>query len=834
MIKSLDPGVERNYALHLRWMTEVLPQGGSLLVDGAKIWTPENLGELHRVFIGQPDLTKNKSFLEKLRDQLATASPEAIQLMAEMHVVHFQIIWTGAISQAKKQSDVEAILSWMPRPVSLPADVAEALGPGMVHPGQWMLTRRDLQLSWLIRFCEDYVALSPERQQHLVEDPWALKAFVDALPVGQADNSRLALLHLAHPDVFEPIVSPTHRDLIAARFGDSSIEDVDRRLLAARASLTAEFGEGFDWYGEPPYPRWLKNRTWRVFAGWARKFVEWPEFDAEERTPKIALARLIGEAKDKLGAEDPTWVDSLAAAFHNRLNNITTFRSHEPFLGWLRENPGLGAVAVRPLWSSGVSVAERLTEFDSALPADILSTLGERLNIASFLLMGDDVHAYPPMKISAFRRSWRLAGWGRDKEGSDLATVYARALALLDELVLASPSWARPLADRLDAQGAVWCIAKDKNKPSNWSDHEWTNFEAWRDSEPSEVDPDDELDETDIGDEVDRSDDDDVVDSTDHIAAAAQDLHINRKHLDEIVMLLEDKGQVVLYGPPGTGKTYLALRLAKAIAQGDESRVRLVQFHPATTYEDFFEGLRPRTTDAGQVTYERTSGPLVEVADAARKDPTKQYVLIIDEINRANLPKVFGELLFLLEYRKLSARTLYRPTEDFSLPGNLWFIGTMNTADRSVALVDAAMRRRFHFVPFFPHTGAMKDLLRDWLKDGGGRLGVATFLDEVNEALRSLMGEHLLIGPSHFMKTDLSEASLKRIWDYNVFPLIEEQLWGNDDQIALWRWDAVRTRFAAALDGADAAASDGSADANASVAANDGDDAEAADEPADG
>ena len=134
----------------------------------------------------------------------------------------------------------------------------------------------------------------------------------------------------------------------------------------------------------------------------------------------------------------------------------------------------------------------------------------------------------------------------------------------------------------------------------------------------------------------------------------------------------------------------------------------MVQFHPATSYEDFFEGLRPEETEAGQVMYGVAGGPLVAIAEQAAADPTRKYVLVIDEINRANLPKVFGELLFLMENRKESVQTLYRPEEPFTLPENLWFIGTMNTADRSIALIDAAMRRRFHFVPFFPHDGPMR------------------------------------------------------------------------------------------------------------------------------
>jgi 5-methylcytosine-specific restriction protein B len=109
------------------------------------------------------------------------------------------------------------------------------------------------------------------------------------------------------------------------------------------------------------------------------------------------------------------------------------------------------------------------------------------------------------------------------------------------------------------------------------------------------------------------------------------------------------------------------------------------------------------------------------------------------------------------------------------------------------------MRRRFHFVPFFPHDGAMRGLLDRWLRANGGRISIARFLDAVNLELRKQIGEHLLIGPSHFMKTDLSDPALRRIWTYNVFPLIEEQLWGQLDQVEHWRWDIVRARFATEL-----------------------------------
>ena len=218
----------------------------------------------------------------------------------------------------------------------------------------------------------------------------------------------------------------------------------------------------------------------------------------------------------------------------------------------------------------------------------------------------------------------------------------------------------------------------------------------------------------------------------------ARELLIEGEFLEDIVSLLDDKGQVILYGPPGTGKTYLARELAKALAP-DEACRALVQFHPSTSYEDFFEGYRPvGTGDDGGIRYELTPGPLARMAAQASDAPDRQHVMIIDEINRGNLPRVLGELLFLLEYRDESVQTLYRPEEPFALPENLWFIGTMNTADRSIALVDAALRRRFHFVPFFPDSGPMSGLLDRWLEREDEPAWVGHLVDAVNDEFKDV------------------------------------------------------------------------------------------------
>lgn len=183
------------------------------------------------------------------------------------------------------------------------------------------------------------------------------------------------------------------------------------------------------------------------------------------------------------------------------------------------------------------------------------------------------------------------------------------------------------------------------------------------------------------------------------------------------------------------------------------------------------------------------------LADRAKDAPGTRHVMLIDEINRGNLPRILGELLFLLEYRGEQIGTLYRPDEAFELPPDLWFIGTMNTADRSIALIDAALRRRFHFVPVYPDSGPLEGLLRRWLTHHGEPIWVADLVETANgELVQALGGNHLQIGPSHFMRRGLDEARVERIWRYNVEPLLEDQFFGDQARIDHFRYDAVRRR----------------------------------------
>jgi MoxR-like ATPase len=293
----------------------------------------------------------------------------------------------------------------------------------------------------------------------------------------------------------------------------------------------------------------------------------------------------------------------------------------------------------------------------------------------------------------------------------------------------------------------------------------------------------------------DREDSREEVGEKTGLTALADQLLLPANYLKRVEELLAHKGQVIFYGPPGTGKTYVARELARHYA-GQTDRVEIIQFHPSYAYEDFVEGYRPRAGN-GEVGFRLVEGPLKRIAHLARQDPGARFVLLIDEINRGNLAKVFGELYFLLEYRGAEVRLQYSE-ELFALPKNLWIVGTMNTADRSIALVDAALRRRFYFVPFFPTEPPVEGLLRRWLQRNKPDLvWVVGVVDRANQ----LLGDrHAAIGPSHFLRHDLTERWVTLIWKHAVLPYLEELLLGDEGRLHDFDLDRLRSSTGSELE----------------------------------
>lgn len=287
----------------------------------------------------------------------------------------------------------------------------------------------------------------------------------------------------------------------------------------------------------------------------------------------------------------------------------------------------------------------------------------------------------------------------------------------------------------------------------------------------------DESDSGDLGDE-----DDVVADPRGFVpnridtAGISRALNLDVDWITRVVDALYRRGQVILYGPPGTGKTFVAKALTNAIT-GRPDAARRIQFHPSYTYEDFFAGYRPREKD-GQLVFELAKGPLSRIAEDARRDPDVAHVLLIDEINRANLSKVFGELYYLLEYRDEAIDLLYAGSgtdggDTFSLPKNVLVIGTMNTADRSIALLDSAMRRRFSFFELHPDVPPVAGLLDRWIKRNPQHFPLPTLFAELNARIREREDR---IGPSYLLRSDnLTLSDLRAIWMEDLLPLMEER-----------------------------------------------------------
>ena len=264
----------------------------------------------------------------------------------------------------------------------------------------------------------------------------------------------------------------------------------------------------------------------------------------------------------------------------------------------------------------------------------------------------------------------------------------------------------------------------------------------------------------------------------DHQKALAES-GLDESTFDQHWAVLKDKRQVVFQGPPGTGKSYLADIYGRLLVNGDTRRLAAVQFHPSYSYEDFVEGFRP-TADGGRL--ELREGIFKRICGQARNtgQPT---VLLIDEINRGDLSKIFGELLYLLEYREKRIILTYDPKSPFDIPRNLYLIGTMNTADRSLALIDYALRRRFSFISLEPQYDIVRRMVSSTEVDI--ELLVGNF-ERMNQEVATYpsLGPEFQVGHSYLLRhSDLTTGRLQQVWRFDIEPLLREYYFDAPEQL---------------------------------------------------
>jgi len=698
---------------------------GSLLTPGKPVWTLANLEVLQRDYVDKPD-TGGDGFFDKLRRQLAGASPEVVQLFAELLILNvLPIINVGGPLKVKQ---VRSVLEMSGEPVDLPSDVEAALlGGGVFHGGQAFTTYRWAQLAYLIELARHFKSLPEQRRTEALGDPLAFRDEVGAVPTGQGAQ-RQSLLYLAFPHFFLPVVTAEHRTALRDAFADDYLTepsgDLDIDLASIYSAITEAEGGHVDLYAEPWIDRWQKPSS------------------GPEPTDQVQHAWKVHGSNVKGQDMVPTWRArqsvSLAASL---LRPIDPYVSRKELKAFVDEDYRSSGYAARQ---------EKFDEFYTFLkrmhPDDLVVTVSQ--GMVHFGIVTGPAEFTPSSDgRSNLRRSVK---WFENPcPWSDI------------------PS---DIAARLSAQGEVLDLSQHLEQLLALAER--------RPHRPGPV-------------EV-------------HLPNATQEvadrIHVGLDWLQDCVELLRERRQIIFYGPPGTGKTYIAQQLAWHVT--DKANVKLVQFHPAYSYEDFFEGFRPQGETGGQIGFTLKAGPLRSLVDKAAENPEAAYVLIIDEINRGNLPKIFGELYFLLEYRDQAIDLMYSSdsAEPFSLPKNIFVIGTMNTADRSIALVDAALRRRFAFLPLHPSEEPTRGILRRWLTANGYDTTLADLHDELNSRISDT---DFKIGPSYFMRkkiaTDPTGKALELMWRTDILPLLEEHHFGdrNIDVPARYGLAALRKSLAA-------------------------------------
>lgn len=302
--------------------------------------------------------------------------------------------------------------------------------------------------------------------------------------------------------------------------------------------------------------------------------------------------------------------------------------------------------------------------------------------------------------------------------------------------------------------------------------------------------------------------------------------NLNRGDEKETMKKEFDKN-VIFYGPPGTGKTYTTAKRAVEICKTEsekeltdyseimerynelkkKNRIEFITFHQSYGYEEFIEGIKPVVSNeddesdsenSQEIKYEIVDGIFKKFCDKARKAQDKEnkepYVFIIDEINRGNISKIFGELITLIETTKraskkecISAKLPYS-NEEFTVPDNVYIIGTMNTADRSIALMDTALRRRFYFEEMLPNYDLLKDI---FVEDKGVKVNIGAMLKVINERIEYLYDREHTIGHAVFLekgkdnRIDIDINKLENIFKKSIIPLLQEYFYEDYEKIRI-------------------------------------------------
>ena len=735
------------------WKQNCLVNNGSLYAV-EELWTASNVTALTAAFLNNPILGSEK-FIDKLELQLSGSTPVIQQLDAETLWLLYLFVSEGQMGPVAKRERIAQI--WPASAGDLPNSplLSDETLAGIAKPGAAFMTKMPNELGYLLSVVQSFKQLPKEERERLLRDPWQFGEWLDQQAGSDNRAFRNMLLYLCFPET-ERISSQGHKRKIRESLGaslpsderridDWSLLATDRVLLSIRHLLEQEYKTTeLDFYLPPLRALWLASESGEHTE---------PEGKTSEGRHFWIEKTIVSGRPDREAGEHAVgkalWSPQRSKSGGDIYANMRRVRKGDVVFH-LTDNHAF----------TGVSIA--------AATADdtFVGLVGTDWEGPAYRIQLTDYQQFdPPFPREAFLETEPFATELRELAESGVKGLFYNSRRGLNQgayLTEAGPTLLSVLNRAYQAYSEETLpYVEPTAEPGSGVASAIRSYTA-----------------------------DDALEA----------LFLEREEVEDILTLWETKKNIILQGPPGVGKSFAAQRLAFALmGEEDRSRLGFVQFHQSYSYEDFVEGFRP--TETG---FELRPGKFVEFSRRAEADPHRIYVFIIDEINRGNLSKILGELMVLIESDKRDAKwamPLASGRLPFYVPANVNIMALMNTADRSLAVVDYALRRRFAFVDLKPKIDSPK--FRAHLERTGVQSNVVDVLvsriGALNEDIASdvtNLGPGFAIGHSFFCTgpTDSEDGPgwYTRIIRTEIAPLLREYWFDEPDRVKSWEDQLLR------------------------------------------